>query len=219
VEEWERIHQAYSREGQPVSKVQDKSVLHGRELLDEQPILRPLVSAAEGDLCWVESREHPCMEFHLLTAEDIVASLTFLDPAALTAVGRSLGEAWVLADEGLLRPRITIRSLTDQCVLAVYRPRLLCLPGVLELVDGCTFHWRRVGFLPATYRFDGLKGQPLVTTRFECCRSWLFGRKEFRGFVEIGADAHMMSDLVPVLLFSWYLITLPRLKERLQLLP
>ena len=167
-----------------------------------------LIPPVETGLCWVELREVPCTQFELRAGDDAVAGLRFSDPAGFVAIGESASGAWILSDEGLIGPRITVRSAADQVVLAVYKPKLLGLPGALEFFDGRKFYWRRLGLFSAAYRFDDAEGKPLIVVRYECSRSWLFGPRVLRGFVEIEPHTDMISELMPLLLLSWRLILL-----------
>lgn len=186
---------------------------------NEALVLEALILPVETGLCWVEGRELACTQFELRAGEDAVAGLRFSDAAGFVAIGESASGAWILTDEGLIGPRISVRSAADQVVLAVYKPKLLGLPGILEFFDGRKFYWRRLGLFSAAYRFDDAEGKPLIVVRCKCSRSWLFGPRVFRGFVEVEPDAGVMSELMPLLLLSWYLILLQRNDARFLLIP
>jgi hypothetical protein len=173
----------------------------------------------ETGLCWVEREERTCAQFELRAGEELVASLRFCDPAGLAAVGESSDGAWMLVDEGLLRPRIIVRSLPDDDAVAIYKPRSFGRAGTLAFLDGRQFHWRRLGFLATSYRFEGAAGSPVIAIGLECRRSWLFGPREFRGFVEIEPRTASIGELLPLLLLSWYLVVLQRASERFRSLP
>jgi hypothetical protein len=188
-------------------------------MADEGLPLGALTPLVETGLCWVGEKGLSFTKFELRAGEDIVARLRFSDAAGSVAIGESARGDWIFANEGLMKPCITVRSMADQVALAVYKPRLVCLPGTVEFLDGRRFCWRRIGLFPAAYRFDDAEGKPLMVIRFRCCRSWLFGPREFRGLVKIEPHAYAVSELMPLLLLSWYLVVLQRNKGRLEILP
>jgi hypothetical protein len=185
----------------------------------DRVVLGATTPPVESDLCWVEGDERACAHFELRAGEESIASLRFCDPAGLAAVGESKAGAWILVDEGLLRPRIIVRSLPDDTAVAVYRPRPLGHTGTLAFLDGREFHWRRLGFLATSYRFEGTDGSPVVAIGLESRRSWLFGPREFRGLVAIEPRTTSIGELLPLLLLSWYLVVLQQANERFQSLP
>jgi hypothetical protein len=169
--------------------------------------LTPLLPA---DLCWVKSREPAGVHYQLRTESDLVASLRFSDPLDSAATGESANGAWILVEEGLLRPHISVRTMPGDRPLAAYRSRPLGLSGYLDFLDGRRFCWKRSGLRTFACRFDNAQGTPLVAVEGECSKSWLFGSRLLRGFVRIEPCAYNLSELMPLVLLSWYLMVLPR---------
>lgn len=178
-----------------------------------------LMPWAEADLCWEECKEQALANYELRSGEEVVARLRFRDPAGLVAIGEAAGGAWSLTDEGMVRPRIRIRSLADQGTLAVYKSRLPGLPGSLEFPDGRQLCWRRLGLRVAAHRFEDAQGTPVVVVRCRCKRSWLSGPRVTKGLVEVESHAYGIADLIPLLMLAWYLIVVQQHSVRFLILP
>ena len=217
--ETEQEHGVLNREDRSPCQIQREAILRGQTMSSDRLVFAVLTSPARADLCWVESREAPCIQFELLAGNDIVASLRFTDPPNSMATGQSASGAWVFEDEGLVIPRISVRSVPGGVPLAAYRAGFLGLAGHLEFFDGRRFCWRRVGLGTQACRFENAAGAPLIAVEIECCRSWLFGSRVIGGLVCIEPHSYVLSELMLLVLLSWYLSVLPGYCARFQVSP
>lgn len=176
---------------------------------ETRPILTILPLLAGADLRWIRDRESPGRGYLLQAGGELVGRLHFSDPLDSTATGESAVGSWIFMEEGLLRPRVSVRSLPGKRHVAVYRCGLLGLSGHLEFGDGRRFCWRKRGLHRSDCCFENAQGMPLVAVEAECCRSWLFGSRFMAGLVRIEPGACALSELMLLLLLSWYLLVLP----------
>jgi len=187
--------------------------------LDERFTSKSLIDLAEAGLCWVEGKDPAFADFELRSGEEVVAGLRFRDPAGFGAVGQSADGAWTLTDEGLVRPRVRVRSRGDTETLALYKSRLPGLAGTVRLFDGRRLCWRRFGFWSRTYRLEDADGRPVVTVNFECSRSRLFGQRVTKGSVELEPQTYGSRELILLLLLGWYLTVVQRNSVRFLICP
>lgn len=173
------------------------------------PALKPLTPAASADLHWIRTQEPPGCCYHLQAGGDRVAHLRFCDPLDSTATGESASGSWLFVEEGLLRPHIVVRSLSDDRPVAAFRSGLLGRSGRLELADGRCFCWRSGCFRSWECWVENAQGAALMTMETECCRSWLSGPRLIGGRVRITPGGAALPELMLLVLSSWYLLVLP----------
>jgi hypothetical protein len=219
MEDKDQMRPGFCLEGIPASQVQREATQRRHTMSNERSAFTVLSSLAGTDLCWVKSREPACVHFQLRAGSDVVASLRFRDPLGTAATGESANGAWFFVEEGLLRPYVSVRTGPGETPLAAYRSTLLGFSGYLDFIDGRRFCWRRLGVRTPACCFDNAQGAPLVAVEVECCRSWLFGSRLIGGNVRVEPDAYMLSELMLLVLLSWYLVVLPRHEARFQILP
>lgn len=173
------------------------------------PALKPLAPAASADLRWIRTQEPQGCCYHLQAGGDRVARLCFRDPLDWSATGESASGSWLFVEEGLLRPYVVVRSLSDDRTVAACRSGLLGRSGRLELADGRYFCWRRGRFRAWECCVENAQGAALMAVEAECQRSWLSGPRLMGGRVRITPGAVALPELMLLVLLSWYLLVLP----------
>lgn len=197
----------------------EREAMPREQTCPSERLLLSALTSAGADLHWMESPERECIQFELLAGRNVVANLRFSDPPSSTAIGQIASGAWVFADEGFVRPCISVRSVPGDVRLATYRSRFAGLSGHLEFFNGPKFRWRRLGLGNRGCRFENAVGESLVAVEIKCCRSWLTGSRVIGGLVCVEPHACILSELMLLVLLSWYLIVLPGYYVRFQISP
>jgi hypothetical protein len=209
MEENGHVPWGFYRADRPAWQVQREAGQAQQTVLAEGPALATLSLPAGADLLWVKCTQPPCLHYQLQAGGDVVARLRFSHPLDSAATGECATGAWIFVEEGLLRSHVSVRSLPDRKPLAAYRSGLLGQPGLLEFVDGRRFCWRRRGLHASDRCFENAQGTSVVAVEAECCQSWLFGSRLRGGQVRIEPGTHALSELMVLVLLSWYLLVLP----------
>jgi hypothetical protein len=209
MEEKGHVPWGFYPEERSVRQVQREAGQRRQTTSEEGPALAAFPLPAGADLFWIKCAEPPCLNYQLQAGDDVVARLRFSHPLDSAATGESATGAWTFAEESLLRPHVSVRTLPGKRPLAAYRSGFLGLSGQLEFVDGRRFCWRRWGLHTWDCCFENAQGTSLVAVDAKCCRSWLFGSRLMGGLVRIEPGADALSELMVLVLLSWYLLVLP----------
>jgi hypothetical protein len=135
----------------------------------------------------------------LLSGEDPVASLHWVRGTLPHAIGQTADGKWTFHSSRLLYPRVTIQSLDNDRLEAIFE---ISLKGRsrLSYTDGRNFYWDSTNFWNNEWEFATVEGERLVKFVPE------------QGLFKIGArivleeDALEYQELPLLIVTGWYLL-------------
>lgn len=146
--------------------------------------------------------------FELRTGNLLYASLVFTKMTGSLATGTSSEGIWTFKRVGFFNPRITIRQEGAETDLALYTPKWSGSSGVLQFVDGPTYHWRIANFWATRVEWTTPAGSPLVTFHSGIDNSRISDMLKVQAGVTLSIEARHLRELDLLVLFGWYLMIL-----------
>ncbi len=162
--------------------------------------LQPLGSVDATSLRWLRTAEKP-IAFDLLAGDRPLATLRWRTGTGTLALARAASASWTLKRVGFLNPRVTLRAEGSTADLARLTVHLNY--HRIEVPGGTAYRFHRAGVLLPAWKVTEESGREVL--HVEPVRD---GRKLVGGAVIAPAFAPALEAFLPLVLVSWYFITL-----------
>lgn len=157
----------------------------------------------------------PDSGYELVSNQDRVASLTFLDDAQDLARIETAEGTWTFKHAGLLNAVVTLREEGSHSDLAIFHPHAF-RHGKLEFADGAVYDWVA---LPG--KEDGTEsggafldeqGAPLLRLHAQALMAGKAPAQPHQGTVELGTPSQARWRYALLASLGWYLLTTEHLR-------
>jgi hypothetical protein len=160
--------------------------------------LTPFSSVDRSAFRWLRDREHPAA-FSLLSGDRAVATLEWKAKGGSLATVQSVSDLWTLKRGGFLNPHITVRNQERLAArLSVHMNH-----HQIDVVGGRSYRFHRAGILLPAWEVTTPAGKEIL--HVEPARE---GRHLRAGAVVVAPEATELSDLLLLMVLSWYFIVL-----------